>query len=246
MSGAALARAISAQATTELALTLRRGESVLVTIIIPAVLLVFFGSVRLLPNAAHHIDFLLPGTLALAVISTGLVSLGIATAYERLYGTLKLYGATPFPRGGLVAAKLLSVAALEALQTVLLVAIAVIGFGWRPGGSPGLALLALIAGTIAFAGLGLLMAGTLRAEATLAGANGLFLLFLLLGGVFVPLDTLPGWLAAVARLLPADALAAVLRALLTSGERVSTEAVVVLLVWAVAAPLLAARTFHWE
>jgi len=101
--------AIAAQLSTELALTLRRGESILVTLIIPAVLLVFFASSRVLPGAGAHIDYLLPGTLALAVISTGLVSLGIATAYERYYGVLKLLGSTPLPRSGLVAAKLLSV-----------------------------------------------------------------------------------------------------------------------------------------
>ena len=57
---------------------------------------------------------------------------------------------------------------------------------------------ALLLGTLAFAGLGLLLAGTLRAEATLAVANGLFLAFLLLGGIVLPVADLPGPLAALA------------------------------------------------
>jgi ABC-2 type transport system permease protein len=246
MSGPILIRAIAAQTAMELRLTLRRGESLLVTIVIPVVLLLFFASSRIIPGRGAHIAFLLPGTIALAVISTGLVSLGIATAYERYYRVLKRLGSTPFPRAGLVASKLLAVLAFEIAQIVLLVLVAVVVYGWRPHGSPLLAVLAVLLGSVAFAGLGLAMAGALRAEATLAGANGLFLFFLLLGDLYVPLSHLPGWVAAVAKLLPAAALAETLRGTLTTGASVPTEAAVVLVVWAGAAPLLAAFTFRWE
>jgi ABC-2 type transport system permease protein len=246
VSGRELATAIAAQTIMEVKLTLRRGESVLVTIVIPAGLLVFFASARVLPRGARSIDFLLPGTMALAVISTGLVSLGIATAYERYYGVLKRFGATPFPRSGLIAAKLLAVIALEAGQIVVLVGIAAVLFGWRPHGEPVLALAALVLGTAAFAGLGLLMAGGLRAEMTLAGANGLFLVFLLLGGLYVPLGDLPDWLASIARVLPAAALADVVRSVLRPGGDVAGSSLVVLAVWAVAAPVAAAMSFRWE
>ncbi len=246
MKGMALARAILAQAAIELVLTLRRGESVLVTIVIPVVLLAFFASSRVLPAGSSSIQFLLPGTLALAVISTGLVSLGIATAYERYYGVLKRFGATPFPRAGLLAAKLIAVAGLEAIQIVLMLVISIAAFGWRPVGSAALAAGALLLGTVAFAGLGLLMAGALRAEATLAGANGLFLFFLLLGGLYVPLDHLPAWLVPIANVLPAAALAEVLRSALRASVEVPTQATLVLVAWSLLAPLAAAFTFQWE
>ena len=64
--------AVTAQVSTELSLTLRRGESVLVTVVIPAVLLVFFASSRILPGAGSHIDYLLPGILAMTVMQLGL------------------------------------------------------------------------------------------------------------------------------------------------------------------------------
>jgi ABC-2 type transport system permease protein len=241
-----LALSILYQAGAEISLTLRRGESVLVTIVIPVALLVFFASARVLPAGARAIEFLLPGTLALAVISTSLVSLGIATAYERYYGVLKRYGATPFPRSGLVTAKVLAICAVEAVQIILLIAIAVLAFGWRPHGSLLLALLALMLGTAAFGGIGLTMAGALRAEATLAGANGLFVFFLLLGGLFVPLSHLPSWLASPARYLPATALAAVLRSVLRSDGHIPLMSAAVLVVWAVVAPIAATRAFRWE
>jgi ABC-2 type transport system permease protein len=238
--------AIAAQLSTELALTLRRGESILVTLIIPAVLLVFFASSRVLPGAGAHIDYLLPGTLALAVISTGLVSLGIATAYERYYGVLKLLGSTPLPRSGLVAAKLLSVLVFEALQIALLVSAATIFYGWRIQGSLPLTFVSLLLGSLAFAGLGLTLAGALRAESTLAIANGLFLSFLLLGDLYVPLDHLPAWVESIAKLLPAAALAEMLRATLKTPLQLPREPGIVLLVWAILAPVAAVLSFKWE
>jgi ABC-2 type transport system permease protein len=103
-----------------------------------------------------------------------------------------------------------------------------------------------VLGAAAFAGLGLLLAGTLRAEATLAIANGIFLFFLLLGGLFVPLSHLPTGLAALARALPAYALADVLRAALSSGVHVALGSALVLAAWAIGAPLVAALSFRWE
>jgi ABC-2 type transport system permease protein len=233
----------------ELRLTARRGENVLVTIVIPVVVLLFFASVRVLPSGAGRpVDFLLPGTLALAVIATSLVNLGIATAYERAYGVLKRLGGSPLTRGGLLAAKMSAVLVVEVVQVVLLVGIAAIALGWRagPGASPALLLVALLLGTFAFAGLGLLLAGTLRAEATLAVANGLFLVFLLLGGIVLPVADLPAPLATLAGILPAAALADAFRVALGSSEGEVIRPLFVLAVWAFGAVVLATRTFRWE
>jgi ABC-2 type transport system permease protein len=233
----------------ELRLTARRGENVLVTIVIPVVVLLFFASVRVLPSGAGRpVDFLLPGTLALAVIATSLVNLGIATAYERAYGVLKRLGGSPLTRGGLLAAKMSAVLVVEVVQVVLLVGIAAIALGWRagPGASPALLLVALLLGTFAFAGLGLLLAGTLRAEATLAVANGLFLVFLLLGGIVLPVADLPAPLATLAGILPAAALADAFRVALGSSEGEVIRPLFVLAVWAFGTVVLATRTFRWE
>jgi ABC-2 type transport system permease protein len=233
----------------ELRLTSRRAENLLVTLVIPVALLVFFGSVEVLPTGTGRpIHFLLPGVAALAVISTSLVSLGIATGYERAYGALKRLGGSPLPRWGLVAAKIAAVVAVELLQLVVLVAIAVALFGWAPGAraSPIVVAAALLLGTLAFAGLGLLMAGTLRAEATLAGANGLYLLLLLLGGVIIPIDRLPPLLADLARILPAAALSDAFRIGfgMMAGELLGPFAL--LAGWGIVTAGLAAWTFRWE
>jgi ABC-2 type transport system permease protein len=233
----------------ELRLTARRGENLLVILVIPVVVLVFFSSVGVVDTGpGRRVEFVLPGVLALAIISTSLVNLGIATAYERSYGVLKRLGGTPLPVPGLVAAKTLAVGAIEIAQIVLVVVIGVAVLGWKaaPGASPGLVVSAFVLGTAAFAGLGLLMAGTLRAEATLAGANGLYVCFLLLGGIVVPVDRLPGPVSDVARLLPASALAETWRIGLGSARGDATGPLAVLAVWALVAVALAATRFRWD
>ncbi len=229
-------------------MTLRRGDSLLLALGIPVGLLVFFSLVDVLPKPAGVSDpvtFLAPGILALAVMSTSMVSLGIATGFERQYGVLKRLASTPLGRPALLGAKTVAILVVELLQTVVVVAVA-LALGWDPSGNPALAVVAIVIATIAFAGLGLLMAGTLRAEVTLAGANGLYLVLLLLGGMVIPLSRLPAPLRTVARALPSGALSDALHASLAAGAVVPGRAWVVLAVWALAAPLAAGVTFRWE
>jgi len=244
---APLGRQVMAQTKIELLLTLRRGESVLITLIVPVLLLIFFASLNIIPaTTGKAVDFLLPGILALAVMAAGMVSLGIATAYERYYGVLKRLGSSPLPRSGLIIAKLISVLVLELIQIIVLIGVAIILYGWRPAGSPLLTLLIMAIGTVTFSALGLAMAGALRAEVTLAGANGLYLLFLLLGGGILPLSHIPPALAAIAQILPAAALTQALQATMSNNAPFPIFSLVTLAVWAVAILLVAIRTFKWE
>ena len=241
-------RALLTQARTELMLSLRNGEQLLVSIAIPLLLLVFFSSVDVLPlpdGVDEGVQFLAPGILALAVMSSAMVSLGIGTGFERQYKVLKRLGATPLGRPRWVAAKIAMVLCLLAIQVVVLVGAALI-LGWEPGGTPALAPVAVLLGASAFAGIGLLMAGTLRGTLTLALANGLYLVLLLLGGMIIPFDQMPGPLGAFGRALPSGALSEVLQSCLRDGAPSAGTSWVVLAVWAVVAPAAAARFFRWE
>jgi ABC-2 type transport system permease protein len=161
---------------------------------------------------------------------------------------LKRLGGSPAGSSSVVAAKTTSVLLVELVQLVLLVGIAVglLGFRAGPGASAPTVLTALILGTVAFAGLGLLMAGTLRAEATLALANLLFLVSLVLGGVVVPLERLPDVLATIASVLPPAALTAALAIGLGTLSADPTGPLLVLGAWAVVLAGLAARLFRWD
>ncbi|MFJ6630481.1 ABC transporter permease [Streptomyces sp. NPDC091376] len=243
---------IVAQAALETRMLLRNGEQLLLTVIIPSLLLVLFSTVDIVTvpvsatgDAGRPVDFLAPGVLALAVMSTAFTGQAIATGFERRYGVLKRLGASPLPRWALMAAKTLSVLVTEVLQIVLLTLIA-LALGWDPRGGAGSVLLLLVLGTAAFSGLGLLMAGTLKAEATLAAANLVFLLLLVGGGVIVPLDRFPEAAQSVLGLLPISALSDGLRDVLQHGASMPWGDLGILAGWAVLGLGAAARFFRWE
>ena len=243
------ASAIAAMTAIELRLVLRRPENLFATIVVPTLVLVLFSSVAVVDvPGGRPVDFLLPGSIALAIIATSLVSLGITTAYDRSYGVLKRLGGSPLSRPELIVARILTVLVVEVVQVGLLVGTALLLLGWSPpsGLSPQLLASSLVLGTIAFAGLGLLLAGTLRAETMLAVANLLFLAFLAVGGIVVPVDRLPAPVAAIAHALPAAALSDVLRTALGSAGGDATAALALLAVWGTVTVGLGAATFSWE
>ncbi|MEV8125707.1 ABC transporter permease [Streptomyces sp. NPDC085944] len=243
---APLGRMIAAQAVLETKMLLRNGEQLLLTVIIPTLLLVLFSSVDIIDTGAGEaVDFLAPGILALAVMSTAFTGQAIATGFERRYGVLKRLAASPLPRWALMTAKTASVLVTEVLQIVLLTVIA-FALGWSPQGNPGAVLLLLVLGTAAFSGLGLLMAGTLKAEATLAAANLVFLLLLVGGGVIVPPDKFPDAAQDVLGLLPISALSDGLREVLQHGASMPWGDLGILAVWAVAGLAAAGKFFRWE
>ncbi len=236
-----------AQLKSELRVIGRNGEQLLVIIGIPTILLVFFSQVDVLPRGDQNaVDFLLPGILALAVMSTAMVSLGIATGFERSYGVLKRLGATPLGTRRLVLAKSLAVVLVEVVQLLVLIGVGLI-LGWRGDLSAVAPVVgAVILGTLAFAGIGLTLAGTLRGEVNLAAQNGLYLVLLLIGGIMFPLDSLPNWLQVPAQLLPSGALADVMRGALTETSLNGGASWIVLAVWALVAPATAAKLFRWQ
>ncbi|MBO0653167.1 ABC transporter permease [Streptomyces triculaminicus] len=243
---APLGRMIRAQAALETRMLLRNGEQLLLTVIIPSLLLLLFGTVDIVDTGeGKAVDFLAPGVLALAVLSTAFTGQAIATGFERRYGVLKRLGASPLPRWALMTAKTCSVLVTEVLQVTLLTAIA-FALGWSPHGNPLAVLLLLLLGTAAFSGLGLLMAGTLRAEATLAAANLVFLLLLVGGGVIVPLEKFPDAAQSVLALLPIAALSDGLRDVLRDGAGMPWADLGVLAAWAVLGLGAAGRFFRWE
>ena len=242
-------RMVAAQAGMELRVMLRHGEQFLLTMVIPVLLLVGFSLTSVLDvGEGPRVDALTPGVLALAVMSTSFTGLAIGTGFERRYGVLKRLGATPLSRFGLLAAKTLAVLGVQVVQTAVLCAVA-LALGWAPamsfGGAAAVAALVLLA-TAAFSSLALLMAGTLRAEATLAAANLVYILLLGLGGVLFPVSAFPGPLEAVSSALPITALGEGLRAVLADGSLPPAGPFAVLSAWTLVGGALAARFFRWE
>jgi len=239
------ARRVLAQGRFDARVLLRNGEQLLLTLVLPTLILVGL-TLLAVPDLGPgpRIDVVAPGVLALAVMSTAFTGQAIGTGFDRRYGVLRLLGTTPLGRGGLVTGRVLAVLAVEAVQVAVLTGVAV-ALGWRPSPA-GLAPAALLVvlGTAAFTCLGLLLAGTLRAEAVLAGANLAWVLLLAGGGVVIPTERM-GALGGLARALPSGALGDGLRAALTTGS-LAPAAVGVLLAWGAVAAALAVRFFRWD
>jgi ABC-2 type transport system permease protein len=243
---APLHRQVLAQASMESRLMLRNGEQVLLAVVIPVIVLIggVAGADRIGIDLQHDpVDVFAPGVLALAVMSTAFTSLAIATGFERRYGVIKRLGSSPLPRSGLLAGKVGGLLLVEVLQVLVISAVA-LALGWDP--EPGVVgvLLAVVVGTAAFASLGLFLAGVLRAEATLAAANLVYLLLLAGGAVVLPASAYGGF-GDVARWLPSGALGGAMREALIHGGIAWTD-LGVLLAWAVVGTALTARTFKWE
>ena len=243
---APFARRVLAQARFEAGILLRNGEQMLVSIILPLMTLVGL-TLAPFPDLGDHerIDVVAPGVLGLVVMSTAFTGQAIQTGFDRRYGVLRYLGTTPLGRGGLLAAKGVAVAAVLVLQLAVLAAVAV-AMGWRPqlAWLP-VAILTLALGTWCFVALALALAGVLRAEAVLALANLVWVLLLAVGGVVIPATALHASADAVVRWLPSAALGDGLREPLLHGG-LPLLPWLVLVVWAAAATVLAARTFRWS
>lgn len=243
---------VAAQAAMETRLMLRNGEQLLLAVVIPVLVLVggVLGADRIGLDLGGHrtVDMLTPGVLALAVMSTSFTSVAIATGFERRYGVIKRLGASPLPRHGLLLGKVLALLNVVVLQLVVIVVVG-LSLGWRPildhptSSLAGTAL-AMAGGTAAFAALGLFVAGVLRAEATLALANLVYLLLMAGGGVVLPTSAY-GAAQPVLQWLPSAALGDAMRLALLDAA-VDVRALAVLVAWAILGAFLTARTFRWE
>ena len=238
-------RVYISQLRQELTVMIRNGEQLLLLVVIPVALLVFFSQTDFLPTGNENkMDFLLPGILSLAVISTAMVSLGIATGFERSYGVLKRLGTTPLGTRRLIAAKISAICIIEIAQLVILTVVGLL-LGWNPSQiNLAQVLIFLILGTGCFAGIGLTLAGRLRAEVNLAAQNGLYLVFLLLGGIFVKSDKLPTTISQISKYLPSSLLSGLLRDSFNN-TAVLADAIA-LSGWAIAACALAVTSFKWS
>ena len=239
----AVPRMLAAQFGLELKLLLRNGEQLLLTMFIPITLLVGLTLLPLGSFGQHRAATFVPVIMALAVISTAFTGQAIAVAFDRRYGALNRLGATPLPVWGIIVGKSLAVVAVVFLQAIILGAIG-FALGWRPAPAAlavGAVIIAL--GTTAFAALGLLLGGTLRAEIVLAVANLMWFVFAGLGALTLETGMVPPSVRWLSRLTPSGALTEALSQAMTLS--IDWLGVLVLGVWGGLAALAARRWFRF-
>lgn len=243
---ASLPRRILQQGRYETITMLRNGEQLILAVVLPLLALAGLTVTPLLDGlGGPRVDVATPGILALCAMSTAFTGQGIATGFDRRYGVLRFLSTTPLGRGGLIAGKILAVLVVLFLQ-VLVVGVVAGLLGWQPRPEawlPGLGILVL--GAASFTALGLLVAGTVRPEATLAITNLLWILLGALGGIVVPAERLPAVAQGIVHFLPSGALGQALRDAFLLGI-VPFPAVLVLLLWTLLAGAAAIRWFKWN
>ncbi|WP_304275030.1 ABC transporter permease [Rothia mucilaginosa] len=229
---------------------LRNGEQLMLNIIFPVMALFALRFTGLIDEYANSVgvsrmDAAVPGVLALCVISTALSGQGIATGFDRRYGVLRFLATTPLGRNGLIMGKCIAVLVVVAIQFTLVAALGY-GLGWRPDAiAVSRSIITMLMGAGAFTALGLLIAGTVRAEATLAIVNIAWVILAGAGGVVFPLKSFPDWYAGIVAWSPSAALGDALRGNFIQHQWLA-DPHWVLIVWTVVIGFVASRKFKWS
>uniref|UniRef100_UPI00263441AD ABC transporter permease n=1 Tax=uncultured Rothia sp. TaxID=316088 RepID=UPI00263441AD len=229
---------------------LRNGEQLMLNIIFPVMALIALRFTGLIDEYANSVgvsrmDAAVPGVLALCVISTALSGQGIATGFDRRYGVLRFLATTPLGRNGLIMGKCIAVLVVVAIQFTLVTALGY-GLGWRPDAiAVSRSIITMLMGAGAFTALGLLIAGTVRAEATLAIVNIAWVILAGAGGVVFPLKSFPDWYAGIVAWSPSAALGDALRGNFIQHQWLA-DPHWVLIVWTVVIGFIASRKFKWS
>lgn len=235
---------ILAQARFEGSTLVRNGEQLLVSVVLPALAMVALVLAAYPVLAEPRVGVVVPGVLALAVVSTAFTGQAIQTAFDRRYGVLRFAATTPVGTDGLLAGKAVAITLITAVQVVLLGLLGAV-LGWRPEPlGVVLAPVSVALGVWVFVALALLVAGAMRAEAVLAVANLLWVLLAGVGGLLLP-GTVYGDGGGLVRWLPSGALGDALRSGLADGV-VPLVPWAVLAAWGVVLSLLVGRTFRWR
>jgi ABC-2 type transport system permease protein len=235
-------RMLAIHARTEAILTLRNGEQILLTVLIPLALLVGLSLLKIIDMAEPRVDTVTPRIFALAVMSSAFTGQAIALGFDRRYGVLKRLAATSLPRWLLVAGRVVAGLGVVTIQLVLLAGTAAL-LDWSPSPSGLLwTVLLVVLGTLSFGALGVLLGGALKAEIVLALANIIWFVLLLAGGIILAADSLPDGMATIVRLLPSAALTDGLTRAMIDGKAPSWSVFATLAVWGGGAALIATRT----
>lgn len=240
---APMRKMVAAQTRMELALFLRNGEQLLVALVIPVAVLFALTAIELGAVPEPRIDYAITVVLTLSVMGTAFTGQAIAVGFDRRYGALKRLGGTPLPPAVVIVGKIMATLALVAGQSLLLGGLAA-ALGWRPDASGlGVSVLMLVLGSVAFASMGLLLGGTLKAEIVLALANLIWFFLIGASGLAIGVAAVPQWLHDVLMVIPSYALTESL--ITAAGGGFPAIASLVLIAWTVVCGGLAVRYFSF-
>lgn len=195
------------------------------------------------------IDYFVPGILAMSIMNSGIIGLATSFVTYRERGILRRIRVTPFPLSSFLLAKVLAQMIQIVIQALILVGLAWMLFGMNPRGNPLLILGIIIIGSLAFLAIGFAISSIAQnAETAASYANLITFPMLFLSGIFFAVDTVPGWLQPLLKIMPLAYLVDALRQPMTLGRGLSDVWIdlAVLAATFVLALAIAVRFFRWD
>jgi ABC-2 type transport system permease protein len=201
-------------------------------------------------DSVRYIDYVMPGVLAMSLMQLGLFATGPVMVSLRERGVLRRMSATPVARSALLAAQVSFRVLIALFQVAVITVISAVVYDVpiHYGNLPGIIGVTVL-GAGVFITLSYFLAALTRTEEAVNGLSGLpNVVFMLLAGIFFPVDTFPGWLRPVVDAIPLTYLGDALRQLMVGArpDYSLTTDVGVLVAWLVVCALLAVRFFRWE
>jgi ABC-2 type transport system permease protein len=237
-------------------LFLRNPFSAFFSLAFPLMFLLLFGSLNgsgRIPELGNirYIQFLAPGMLAFAVISTCYTGLATGVAINRDEGVLKRVRGTPLPPWIYIAARILSAVWFSIISAVIMILAAVVLFHFEViGRMLPAAAVTLLLGAACFCALGMAVAAIIpNGEAAPVVANFTFFPVAFVSDLFFPSEGAPAWVGAVGAIFPVKHFAKALETAfnpLVPGNGFRWGHLAVLALWMAAAVVVAVRFFRWE
>jgi ABC-2 type transport system permease protein len=200
-------------------------------------------------STLNYLDFLLPGIIAIAIMTSSVFGLSTVMVDWRKRGILRRLKLTPMPLGEFLTSRVLASLVVTVMQVIVLLIFGRLVFGIHIASSAWVAIPVALIGTLAFLAFGFFIGSVVaNPETADAVSNAITTPMMFLSGTFFPVAALPAALAAVAKVLPLYYLADGLRKATVRGLGLEAVAVniAVLAVMALIFAAISLRTFQWE
>jgi ABC-2 type transport system permease protein len=236
---------------TEQLLFWRNREAAFFTFFLPVIFFLIFGSIygNDTISGIRGARFLEAGMIGYGVASTAFAGLAITMVIRRESGVLKRVRATPLPPNTYLLAVLMSTFISFLIQTLLIITIGRVLFHVPLPSRPGSLFVALVVGAACFAALGLGLTGFVRsAEGSSAVVNFIYLPMAIISGTFFSPQHYPGFLKAIANVLPLTYFTKLTRDVMVHDQHLWADrrALAIVAAWGVAGLIVAVRRFSWQ
>jgi ABC-2 type transport system permease protein len=200
-------------------------------------------------SALDYVDFLLPGIISIAIMTSSVFGLSTILVDWRKRGILRRLKLTPMPLVEFFGSRIAASLVVTLLQVGVLLLFGRVAFGVHISATAWAAIPVALAGSLAFLAFGFLVGSLVgNPETADAVANCVTTPMMFLSGTFFPVNALPSVVAAVAKALPLYYLAQGLRETTVRGLSFGSAApyVIVLLAVTLILAIASLRAFRWE